>query len=80
MFDPAPRLTWESIIDRYRLFWPQPSPAERRAIDLVRFPPTAPIYMGFVTEPTDAPPVPDAFEAAFFAETNWPRTDAVRWG
>lgn len=79
MFDPAPRLAWEAVIARYRLFWPQPSPSERRTIDVVRFPPTAPIYMGFVTEPTDAPPTADTFEAAFFAETNWPRTDAVRW-
>ena len=75
----AARLAWEEVIDRYRLFWPQPSPSERRAIDLTRFPSMAPVYMAFIDNPTDPPPTADTFEAAFFAEHNWPRTDAVRW-
>lgn len=75
----AARLAWEEVIGRYRLFWPQPSPPERRVIDNTRFPPMAPVYMAFIDEPTDPPPTADTFEDAFFAEHNWQRTDAVRW-
>ena len=73
------RATWEQAVDRYRLFYPKPDAAARHEVDWMRFPPMKPIYAGLVADVTSLPPTPEQFETAFFAQSNFPRTDAIRW-
>ena len=77
--EPTVRTAWERGIEGYRLDFPRITPEEKRAVDWMRFPPIAPIYLEQVREIEDLPPTADAFETAVFLRTNMARTPAVCW-
>lgn len=75
----TPRQRWELAVSRYRLFYPNPTPTERRDVDWMRFPPLAAVYGNLVTEPENLPPTPDVFEAAAYEQPGLSRSVAVTW-
>lgn len=77
--EPTVRTTWEQGIADYRLDFPRITPEEKRAVDWMRFPPIAPIYLEQIGAIEDLPPKADSFETAVFLRTNMARTPAIRW-
>lgn len=73
------RTAWEQRVKAYRLTFPRFHPSERRDVDFMRFPAMKPIYASLIEDVTDLPPTPTQFETAFFAQSNFPRTEAIRW-